>query len=104
MTFLEKLKVIERIDQLIRMKSTGTAKELGKKLDVSRSTVFEILNCMKAMGADICYNEYKRSYYYMTEKEFTIGFVSTKKITGGKQFQNLFRGPKKSDSQIVNLM
>lgn len=89
MTFLEKLQTIERVDQLIRLKATGNAIQLANRLKVSRSTVFELLKCMKAMGADIAYNDHRKSYYYKTDKELTIGFVSKKHIQGGKSL-NLF--------------
>ena len=75
MTFQKKIEIIERVDGLIRRKGTGTAKELAFKLGVSRSTVFEILSCMKSMGAEIKFNDHRKSYYYITEKELTIGFV-----------------------------
>lgn len=75
MTFLDKINVIERVDQLIRMKSTGTAEELAVKLGVCRSTVFEILACMRIMGAEIGYNEHKKTYYYTIEKKLSIGFI-----------------------------
>ena len=86
MTFLEKIQVIERVDGLIKRKATGTAKELAQRLGVSRSTVFEIINCMKAMGAEIEYNDIKQSYYYTTEKDLAIGFIPSDQINGGKNF------------------
>lgn len=84
MRFIEKLQVIERIDQLIRMKATGTPNDLAQRLGVSRSTVYEILDCMKQMGAEISYCKSKRSFYYELEKVLAIGFVEQSKIYGGK--------------------
>ncbi|MCB0854538.1 MAG: HTH domain-containing protein [Bacteroidetes bacterium] len=89
MTFLEKLEVIERVDGLIRRKATGSADELAQKIGVSRSTIFEIINCMKTMGAEIEYSNIKRSYHYIVEKDLAIGFVTPNKINGGKS-QNIF--------------
>ena len=91
MTFLEKIRVIQRVDGLIKRKGTGTAEELAKRLGVSRSTVFEILNCMKAMGAEIEYNEAKQSYFYSVEKELAIGFVDADKIKGGENCNYFFQ-------------
>jgi len=86
MTFLEKLQLIERVDQLIRMKATGSSKELADRLKLSRSTVFELLDTMRLMGAEIKYCKYKKSYYYVKEKVLAIGFVEKEKIKGGKIF------------------
>ena len=83
MRFIEKLKVIERIDQLIRMKSTGSARDLARRIKVSKSTVYEIIDIMKNMGAEIEYCNHRKSYYYRREKTLAIGFVEKSKIYGG---------------------
>lgn len=75
MTFLEKINTIERIDQLIRLKATGSPDELANKLNLTRSTVYEIIDCMKAMDADIKYSKTRKSFYYESEKVLTIGFI-----------------------------
>ena len=84
MTFLEKLKVIQRLDGLIRRKATGNANELADKLGISRSTVFALLECMKCMGAEIAFSDIRRTYYYTEDKELAIGFVSVNELKGGK--------------------
>ncbi len=86
MTFLEKVQLIERVDQLIRMKATGTAQELSDRLGISRSTVYELIECMKGMGAEIEYCRHKISFYYAEDKILAIGFVNKRKIRGGKTF------------------
>jgi DNA-binding IclR family transcriptional regulator len=83
MRFIEKIKMIERIDQLIRMKATGSARDLAKRINVSKSTVYEILEIMRNMGAEIEYCSHRRSYIYCIEKVFAIGFVDKSKISGG---------------------
>ena len=87
MTFLEKLQLIERVDQLIRMKATGSANDLARKLGVSRSTVFEILDTMRIMGAEIEFCKYKKTYFYSKDKVLAIGFVTKDKIKGGKKIK-----------------
>lgn len=84
MKFIEKLKVIERVDQLIRLKATGTPNELASRLGLSRSTVYEIIDCMKQMGADINYCKTKKCFYYDQRKVLAIGFIEESKINGGK--------------------
>ena len=108
MTFLEKLRTVERIDQLIRLKATGTPDELARKLGLTRSTIYEIIECMKSMDAEIKYCKTRKSFYYETDKVLAIGFVEKSKIKGGEKisediFQNYFHRPILSDSGSINL-
>lgn len=66
---------LERIDQLIRIKATGTPTELASKLGISERSVYEYLNLMKELGAPIKFNSYRQSYYYDEEGSFTISFL-----------------------------
>ncbi len=102
MRFFEKLQVIERVDALIKRKATGTANQLAHRLGVSRSTVFEIFNCMREMGAEIDFCNYSQSYYYTVDKELAIGFVKKDHINGGKMYKN-FCSPNFSDCSIITL-
>ncbi|MEZ4908098.1 MAG: HTH domain-containing protein [Saprospiraceae bacterium] len=85
MNFFEKITLIERMDQLLRMKGTGTSEELANRLGISRSTLYEMLETMRNMGAEIEYNASRKTYYYTTEKVLAIGFVEKEKIKGGKK-------------------
>jgi len=89
MRYIEKTILIERIDQLIRLKATGSARELAKRVGVSKSSLYEILEVMKMMGAEISYCRYEKSYYYTAEKVLAIGFVEPMKIKGGKKSPNI---------------
>ena len=59
--------VIKRLDFLIERKATGAPDELANRLEVSRRTVFRLLDDLKDFGAPIEYNQCRRSYQY-TEK------------------------------------
>lgn len=80
MRFLEKLNTVERVDQLIRMKATGSARDLASRLQISKTTVYEILEVMRGMGAEIDYCKTKRSYYYKVNKVLSIGFIHPQKV------------------------
>ena len=91
MTFIEKLNLIERIDQLIRLRATGTADDLATKLQISRRNVYIIIELMKSMDAPILYDIYKKTFYYEYDCELSIGFVEKEKIKGGEaKFLNYF--------------
>jgi biotin operon repressor len=104
MTFLEKVQLIERVDQLIRMKATGSAEDLSDRIGVSRSTVYELIDCMRAMGAEIEYCRHRQSFYYLEEKILAIGFVNKRKIRGGRDiFYSLSECPGFSDKRSIYL-
>ncbi|WP_363322556.1 HTH domain-containing protein [uncultured Tenacibaculum sp.] len=77
MEFLQKIQVIERVDRLIQLKSTGTADDLSRRLSVSRRSVYNILELMRNMGAPIEYCQITRTYYYSYKCDFVLGFVES---------------------------
>jgi predicted DNA-binding transcriptional regulator YafY len=68
------LNKLVRLDFLIRIKGTGTPKQLAMKLDVSERTLYEYIGIMKDFGAPIKYSKLRRSYYYHDDGEFKISF------------------------------
>lgn len=64
MSFLEQLKLIKRIHNLIKTKRTGSPDQLARKLEVSRATIFRYINELKELGAPIKYCNFRKSYYY----------------------------------------
>jgi len=70
-TYLERL---QRIDQLIRLKATGTPRELADKLEVSKRTAQGYIQSLKDMGAPISYCHVSRSYVYEEPGKFEINF------------------------------
>ena len=90
--------MLEQVDQLIRMKATGNARQLASRLKVSKSTVYEIIELMKMMGADIEYCNKRCSYFYLTDKVLAIGFVEPEKLKGGKKIKEFSVCPVFSDN------
>lgn len=88
--------LIERIDQLIRLKATGSPKSLAKRLAVSEATLFRIIDVMKELNAPIRYDLQEQRYYYETQTEFKCGFYvkelsfdESKQVNGGISFERL---------------
>lgn len=73
--FLQLFNRLERIDYLIRSKSTGTPDELARRLEISERTLYAFIHEMRAMGAPIGYSKARRSYYYLKEGKFGFGFM-----------------------------
>ncbi|MEP7237503.1 MAG: hypothetical protein ABI685_06555 [Ferruginibacter sp.] len=83
-------KYIERvryIDAKIRTKSTGSAKQLAKNLNLSERQTLEFLKEMKELGCPIKFSRKRNSYYYDAEGEVSISF-----------FDRHFAGMKKNDA------
>jgi hypothetical protein len=74
----EYLEIFEKIDGLIRLRSTGSPTELGRGLGFSRASIFEYINDMKELGAPIKYNRLIRTYYYFEDGEFIFQFRKSK--------------------------
>ncbi|WP_148639190.1 hypothetical protein [Aquimarina longa] len=67
---------MERIDQLIRMKATGTPVELAARLEVSKTKLYRTINTMKALNAPLEYDVNLQSYVYVKAVGFKFGFFS----------------------------
>lgn len=83
MNFLDQIKRIERIDYLIRSRTTGSPSELAETLNISQSQLFEILKFMKdEMGAPIFFCRINQRYCYHTNVKFicTIKFIDNNQL------------------------
>lgn len=96
MSLPKSIEKIKYIDFLIRLKCTGSPKELAEKLGVSERTVYSYLETMQELGATIYFDRNCMSYLYKEIKEFKIGFEPMKQVKGGNcsnaylKFQNSY--------------
>ncbi|OQP57083.1 hypothetical protein A3860_10985 [Niastella vici] len=67
---------LQNIDRLIRVRGTGTPKQLAQRLHISESLLYEYLSFMKEQGAPIAYCKDRRSYYYECQGGFNLRFIS----------------------------
>ena len=65
---------LERLDYLIRQKSTATPNQLAERLNISERTLYGLLNEMRGLGAPIKYSRFKQTYYYGTTGRFQLRF------------------------------
>ena len=85
MNLLDKIKLIERTDALIRRKSTGTPNQLADRLKLSERSLYNLIRLMKEMGAPIYYCRDRNSFCYEHNVEFRIGFSTrTNSMIGGQ--------------------
>lgn len=74
MSLSKYFKRADRLDGLIRRKSTGSPRELAAKLNLSERSLYELINQMKELGAPITYCQPKKSYVYDIPVKFSFGF------------------------------
>ncbi|MEM7487327.1 MAG: HTH domain-containing protein [Bacteroidota bacterium] len=92
----KQIALLERVDQLIRLKATGRPKKLAEKLEVSEATVFRIIETMKELNAPVHYDLARQSYTYSEPTEFKCGFFIMelnndvgRNLSGGYSYEHL---------------
>jgi hypothetical protein len=76
------------MDLLISMMATGTPEEFAEKMGMKRSTLFESLQEMRAIGVDIKYSFVRQSYYYADNRRIKI------------RLENIY--PEKADTKKIS--
>ena len=66
---------IARIDQLIRLKATGSPRALAERLEISESGIYRYIGYMRNLGAPIVFCKSRNSYIYEDMGRFQMGFV-----------------------------
>ena len=76
---------LARLDNLIRRAATGTPDELAERLEMSRSSLFELIAFLKnEMRAPIIYKRHRQSYVYSYTPKFYLGFERERFETAGQ--------------------
>jgi hypothetical protein len=91
---LQQIELIERVDQLIRLRATGPPPILAHRLSISEASLYRLIETLREMGAPIEFSFSSQSYVYTNEVNFMCGFflkeLSYKEIqTVNGGFQNL---------------
>lgn len=69
MCFEERIKQLIFIHENIKKRNTGTYRDLGQRLNMSKSNVFRIVETIRGFGADIRWDRDLQSYYYANDFE-----------------------------------
>ncbi|NOQ24627.1 MAG: HTH domain-containing protein [Bacteroidales bacterium] len=75
MEFFKINQYIEQLDILLRQECTGTALELAQRLGISKRTLQNHLQQLRAIGIVIVYDNSKRTYKYLEKGHLTFGFI-----------------------------
>jgi hypothetical protein len=91
------LERIEKIHDLVTQEKTGSPEEFARRLGISRTRLYEIMDDLRYEGAPISYSKTCRTFYY--EKPFhisvsfelrTLNSREKNNINGGKIFLSTF--------------
>jgi len=88
----EELFLLQRIDQLIRTRATGTPSKLANILGISERNVYRLIADLRENGFPIAYDRESGNYFYkeMVKLEISI-------IVGKDKLISIRGGEKKSD-------
>ncbi len=78
MSVVKKINRLKALDQLIRLKSTGTPNELACRMQLSERQIFRYISDLKELGAQIEFNSDKNSYVYTDDIELHIEYIRKK--------------------------
>lgn len=89
MNLIEKYRIIERVHRRIILRSTGSADEFANSIGKSRRGVYDIIEELEDLGAEIHYSRQNRSFEYLND--FSINLkIEGKDIKGGENFFHFF--------------
>ncbi len=74
--FICQLYTLDRLDDLIRRRATGSPKQLACRLGVSKRTVYNFLDTLRDFGADVRYCPSRNSYYYANGFRFEVNIYN----------------------------
>ena len=67
MQLFEILDRMQRMDDRIRRRCTGSPEEFARQLKWSRATLYRHLDRLRSLGAEIEYSRERRSFYYAND-------------------------------------
>ncbi len=71
----EHVQLLRRMDTLIGLKATGNCFDFARKLDISKDTIYRLMEVMKSeFNAPIVYNKYTKTFEYTQPGSLNMGF------------------------------
>ncbi len=75
MKAIDTLQRLEQMDQLIRLKATGSPREFASRLGISQSMMYNYLDLLRTLGGPIQYNKIATSYEYEHPVTLQLGYT-----------------------------
>lgn len=77
---IKQIQLIKRADVLIRLQATGSPDTFAKRLQISKTKLYRVLDVMKKLNAPIQYDSVLKSFVYQNAVGFTVGFFDEEKV------------------------
>lgn len=91
------LERIERIHKLVSQECTGNPIEFARRLGISRTRLYEILDDLKLEGAPIVYSKSCRTFYYKEPFNISVSLefkpldpTNSRRVNGGIFLEGTF--------------
>ncbi len=75
MKTIDILRRLEQMDQLIRLKATGSPREFAARLGLSQSMMYNYLDLLRMLGGPVQYNRVSASYEYEYPVALQLGYT-----------------------------
>ena len=86
MDIIEKTLKFESVHKAIKNKITGTSNEIADKLGISRACLYNYIDELKSIGAEIEYNRANQHFCY--KNEFNLKIVIEKNLLDENEMKN----------------
>lgn len=63
---------LKRLAELIELRQSGGVAKIGRKVGLQTKEVRELLDEIRAMGVDVCFDRKERTYFYANGKRLSI--------------------------------
>ena len=94
MNFIKQIERIKKMHQLIGAEKTGTPDNFARKMSLSRSQLYNIIDVIKDLEAPIKYCKKRESFFYETSFDLELNYSlktiidnEAKEIFGGFNFR-----------------
>ena len=74
MKIIESIERIQILHKLMSEEKTGTPNDLAQRLGISRSTLYNLLEELKAQRISIAYSRTKESFFYLEDIDIEVKF------------------------------
>lgn len=90
MKTLKNLERLQQLHNLIETEKTGTPLELANKMDISERLVYNLLEKLKDLNANIGYNRKNKTYYY--DDDFILKVKISITVISNNELTEIFAG------------
>ncbi|MEX0288065.1 MAG: DNA-binding protein [Flavobacteriaceae bacterium] len=90
MSTIKKLERLQRLHFLILQECTGTPLELSEKLGCSERSVYNLLDQLKDLNAQVSYGRSRKTYFY--KNDFSLQIKLTFSVVSDEEVVEVMRG------------